>query len=120
MITAPGAPIVEDVLPGFEASAVNAIGAPKNTSTEIVERLNKESNAGLSLRNAYITLFRHQPWNAAALAPRSRFVRFTNATVRCARVATASTSMRSGDGTGSVRSARRTHGTTGCLIGGLN
>jgi tripartite-type tricarboxylate transporter receptor subunit TctC len=40
----PGVPTVAEVLPGFEASAVNAIGAPKNTSNKIIERLNKEIN----------------------------------------------------------------------------
>jgi tripartite-type tricarboxylate transporter receptor subunit TctC len=41
-------PTVADFLPGFEASAVNAIGAPKNTPVEIIDRLNKEINAGLT------------------------------------------------------------------------
>jgi tripartite-type tricarboxylate transporter receptor subunit TctC len=41
-------PTVADFLPGFEASAVNAIGAPKNTPPEIIERLNREINAGLT------------------------------------------------------------------------
>jgi tripartite-type tricarboxylate transporter receptor subunit TctC len=35
-------------LPGYEASAVNGIGAPKDTPTEIVDRLNKEINAALA------------------------------------------------------------------------
>jgi tripartite-type tricarboxylate transporter receptor subunit TctC len=33
---------------GYEASAWWGIGAPKNTPAEIVEKLNKEINAGLA------------------------------------------------------------------------
>jgi tripartite-type tricarboxylate transporter receptor subunit TctC len=44
----PDVPTVSQFLPGFEASAWYGIGAPKNTSTEIVERLNRELNAGLA------------------------------------------------------------------------
>jgi tripartite-type tricarboxylate transporter receptor subunit TctC len=33
---------------GYEASAVNGIGAPKNTPAEIVEMLNKQINAALA------------------------------------------------------------------------
>jgi tripartite-type tricarboxylate transporter receptor subunit TctC len=44
----PGVPTVAEVLPGFEASAVSAIGAPKKTPTEIIERLNKEINSSLA------------------------------------------------------------------------
>jgi len=39
---------VADFVPGYEASAVHGIGAPKNTPTEIVDRLNKEINAALA------------------------------------------------------------------------
>jgi tripartite-type tricarboxylate transporter receptor subunit TctC len=35
-------------LPRYEASAWAGFGAPKNTPTEIVEKLNKEINAGLA------------------------------------------------------------------------
>ena len=35
-------------MPGYEASAWDGICAPKNTPIEIVERLNKEANAGLA------------------------------------------------------------------------
>jgi tripartite-type tricarboxylate transporter receptor subunit TctC len=37
-----------DSLPGYEASGWFGIGVPKNTPAEIVERLNKEINAGLA------------------------------------------------------------------------
>jgi tripartite-type tricarboxylate transporter receptor subunit TctC len=43
----PEVPALSEVLSGYEASAWTAVGAPKNTPTEIVERLNREINAGL-------------------------------------------------------------------------
>ena len=44
----PNVPTLGDFLPGFEASAFVAIGAPKNTPTEIIGRLNNKVNAGLA------------------------------------------------------------------------
>ena len=44
----PDVPTVADFLPGFETSAWAGIGAPKNTPAEIIEKLNKEVDAGLS------------------------------------------------------------------------
>jgi tripartite-type tricarboxylate transporter receptor subunit TctC len=44
----PDVPTVGEVLPGYEASSWYGIGAPKNTPAEIVDKLNKESNAGLA------------------------------------------------------------------------
>jgi tripartite-type tricarboxylate transporter receptor subunit TctC len=44
----PDIPTVADFLPGFEASFWIGIGAPKNTPAEIVNKLNKEINAGLA------------------------------------------------------------------------
>jgi tripartite-type tricarboxylate transporter receptor subunit TctC len=43
----PEIPTVGEFLPGYETSAFYGIGAPKNTPVEIVDRLNKEVNAGL-------------------------------------------------------------------------
>ena len=43
----PDVPTMADFLPGFEASAWLGLGAPKNTSAEIVDKLNKEINAAL-------------------------------------------------------------------------
>jgi tripartite-type tricarboxylate transporter receptor subunit TctC len=43
----PDVPTIGESVPGFEASTWQGIGAPKNTPAEIVERLNKEINAGL-------------------------------------------------------------------------
>src|SRR5262245_396549 len=44
----PDIPAVGELLPGFEASTVFGVGAPRNTPTEIVDRLNKEINAALT------------------------------------------------------------------------
>jgi len=44
----PDTPIVGDFLPGYEASAWYGVCAPRNTSAEIVDILNKEINAGLA------------------------------------------------------------------------
>jgi tripartite-type tricarboxylate transporter receptor subunit TctC len=44
----PDVPTVAEFLPGFEASAWVAVGAPKVTPAEIVGRLNREINAGLA------------------------------------------------------------------------
>jgi tripartite-type tricarboxylate transporter receptor subunit TctC len=44
----PNIPTVSELLPGFEASTVFGVGAPRNTPTEIVDRLNKEINAALA------------------------------------------------------------------------
>jgi tripartite-type tricarboxylate transporter receptor subunit TctC len=44
----PDIPSVSEFLPGFDASVYYGIGAPKNTPAEIVDRLNKEINAGLA------------------------------------------------------------------------
>jgi len=44
----PDIPTVGEFVPGYEASSVFGLGAPKNTPTEIVDKLNKEINAGLA------------------------------------------------------------------------
>jgi tripartite-type tricarboxylate transporter receptor subunit TctC len=44
----PGIPTLSDFVPGYEASSWYGIGAPKNTPPDIVDRLNKEINAGLA------------------------------------------------------------------------
>jgi tripartite-type tricarboxylate transporter receptor subunit TctC len=44
----PDVPTVGDFVPGFEAIAIQGIGAPRNTPAEIVDQLNKEINAGLA------------------------------------------------------------------------
>jgi tripartite-type tricarboxylate transporter receptor subunit TctC len=44
----PDIPTVADFVPGFEASSWFGIAAPKGTPADIVERLNREVNAGLA------------------------------------------------------------------------
>jgi tripartite-type tricarboxylate transporter receptor subunit TctC len=44
----PDIPTVAEFVPGYEASSWYGVGAPKATPTEIVEKLNKEINAGLA------------------------------------------------------------------------
>jgi tripartite-type tricarboxylate transporter receptor subunit TctC len=44
----PEIPTVAEFVPGYEASALYGIGAPKGTPVEIVEKLNKEINAALA------------------------------------------------------------------------
>jgi len=44
----PDVPSVSEFLPGFDAAVYYGIGAPINTPPEIVDRLNKEINAGLA------------------------------------------------------------------------
>ena len=41
-------PPVADFVPGYEASGFAGIGVPRGTPAEIVDRLNKELNAGLA------------------------------------------------------------------------
>jgi tripartite-type tricarboxylate transporter receptor subunit TctC len=48
----PDIPTVGDFLPGFETSAFGGVGVPKNTPTEIIDKLNKEINAGLAIRGS--------------------------------------------------------------------
>ena len=44
----PDIPTVGDFLPGYEATSVWGLGAPRNTPTEIIDKLNKEINAALA------------------------------------------------------------------------
>ena len=44
----PDIPTVAEFVPGYEAVVWQGIGAPKNTPPEIVDKLNKEINAGLA------------------------------------------------------------------------
>ena len=44
----PDIPTVGEFVPGYEASYVYGVGAPKNTPAEIVEKLNQEINRGLA------------------------------------------------------------------------
>src|SRR5262245_62146234 len=44
----PDVPIMNDFVPGYEASIWFGVGAPRNTPVDIVDKLNKEINAGLA------------------------------------------------------------------------
>jgi tripartite-type tricarboxylate transporter receptor subunit TctC len=44
----PDIPTMGEFLPGYEASSVYGLGAPRNTPVEIIDKLNKEINAALA------------------------------------------------------------------------
>jgi len=44
----PDIPTVGEFVPGYEATGFFGVGAPKNTPAAIIEKLNKEFNAGLA------------------------------------------------------------------------
>jgi len=44
----PDIPTLGEFVPGYESSLTDGIGVPKNTPPEIIDRLNKEINAGLA------------------------------------------------------------------------
>ena len=46
--TLPDVPTVGEFVPGFEVSAWYGVGAPKGTPTEVINKINKEINAGLA------------------------------------------------------------------------
>jgi tripartite-type tricarboxylate transporter receptor subunit TctC len=52
-------------LPGYEASSLFGLGAPKNTPVEIIDRLNSEINAALHDPSI---ISRIPSWEAAVLA----------------------------------------------------
>jgi tripartite-type tricarboxylate transporter receptor subunit TctC len=66
----PDVPTLSDFLPGFEATSSFAIGAPKSTPREIIDKLNEEVDAGLAdpvftarLVDLGATAFRASPAN---------------------------------------------------------
>jgi tripartite-type tricarboxylate transporter receptor subunit TctC len=44
----PDIPTISDFVPGYEAGGWNGIGTPKNSPTDIIEKLNREINAALA------------------------------------------------------------------------
>jgi tripartite-type tricarboxylate transporter receptor subunit TctC len=44
----PDIPTVGESVPGYEASSFFGLGAPKNTPAEVIDKLNKEIDAGLA------------------------------------------------------------------------
>src|SRR6516164_5100818 len=47
----PDLPAISEFLPGYEASTWNGVAVPRNTSTEIIDKLNRDINAGLAHPN---------------------------------------------------------------------
>jgi tripartite-type tricarboxylate transporter receptor subunit TctC len=47
----PGVPTVDEFVPGYEAGSWYGVGAPKGTSTKIIEKLNKEIDAVVAQPN---------------------------------------------------------------------
>jgi tripartite-type tricarboxylate transporter receptor subunit TctC len=47
----PDVPAVGDTVPGYEASGWFGVGVPKRTPPEIIDKLNREINAGLAFRH---------------------------------------------------------------------
>ena len=69
----PDVPPVNDFVPGYEASGWQGIGAHRNTPVEIIDKLNKEINAGLAdprmkarLADLSYTVFASSPAEFAA------------------------------------------------------
>src|SRR5262245_52346312 len=52
----PDIPTVGEFVPGYEASGWSGIGSPKNTPSQIVDKLNTEINAGLADPNMKVRL----------------------------------------------------------------
>jgi tripartite-type tricarboxylate transporter receptor subunit TctC len=44
----PDVPTVSEFVPGYEATGVGGVGAPRGTPAEIIDKLNREINAGLA------------------------------------------------------------------------
>jgi tripartite-type tricarboxylate transporter receptor subunit TctC len=44
----PDIPTLSDFVPGYEANSWYGVGAPRNTPTQIIEKVNREINAGLA------------------------------------------------------------------------
>jgi tripartite-type tricarboxylate transporter receptor subunit TctC len=44
----PDLPTVADFLPGYEATLLSGLAAPRNTPADVVERINKEVNIALA------------------------------------------------------------------------
>ena len=48
LLILPDIPTVGEFAPGYETSAWQGVGAPKNTPSEIINKLNREINAALA------------------------------------------------------------------------
>jgi tripartite-type tricarboxylate transporter receptor subunit TctC len=47
----PDLPTVSEFLPGYGANTWNGVAVPRNTAAEIIDKLNREINAGLADAN---------------------------------------------------------------------
>jgi tripartite-type tricarboxylate transporter receptor subunit TctC len=47
----PDVPTVDETVPGYEAVSWAGVGAPRGTPPEIIDKLNREINAGLASRD---------------------------------------------------------------------
>jgi tripartite-type tricarboxylate transporter receptor subunit TctC len=74
LAAAPDIPTISEFVPGYDASTWFGIGAPRNTPSEIIARLNQEINAGLADPKLK-TRFADMGGEAFPLAP-SAFGRF--------------------------------------------
>jgi tripartite-type tricarboxylate transporter receptor subunit TctC len=63
----PDVPSVSEFVPAYEASGWQGIGAPKNTPTAVITRLNREVNAGLAdaRMKARLAEFGYEPYASA-------------------------------------------------------
>ena len=68
----PNVPTVGEFVPGYEASFVYGLGAPKNTPTEVVEKLNQETNTGPRRPQDKGSVRRSGRYRASRLARRIR------------------------------------------------
>ena len=70
----PDIPTISEFVPGYEASAWVGIGAPKNTPTEIIDKLNADINAGLTDPKLESAICRPRRNGVCWLAGRFRWV----------------------------------------------
>ena len=73
----PDLPAVSEFLPGYEASLITGLGAPRNTPAEIIDTVNREINSALAdpiikakLADRAIPSFRVHPASSAISSPR--------------------------------------------------
>jgi tripartite-type tricarboxylate transporter receptor subunit TctC len=73
----PDVPTLGEFLPGYEGNVWFGIGAPKQTPRDIVERLNKEINAGLNdpALRAKVTQFGGTPLTGSSAEFEQLFIR---------------------------------------------
>jgi tripartite-type tricarboxylate transporter receptor subunit TctC len=71
----PEIPTIGEFVPGYEASAIGGIGAPNGTPVEIIEKLNREINAGLARSEEEVPFCGIGAHAAVALARRVRQAR---------------------------------------------